>query len=252
MVILIISSRYIGALSPLEKAWEKSIAGVGAPIYAIFISIREFPAFHEKQELKKRIETLEQNLILDQELAVEVELLREENESLRALVEWSEDTAYPSVISKIIGRAVNMPSTNVIINKGRRDGVLEGLPVISPSDILIGIIVKTEEETSIVRMLNDSKSRISAKIVGSEEPVGLVVGELGFSLGLKFIPTDYQVKEGNIVVTSGMDSNIPDNLIIGTIASEPVKTDDFFKEAAITSVIPFSKITTVAVILPVK
>lgn len=250
LTLALVLGHYSGVFSSIEGAWQKSVAGLGAPLHAFIVSVREFPAFQEKKKLLSQIEELEKQKSANQELIVRYETLREENRALREAVAWSKETSHRHSIARIMGRALNLPNTHIIINRGSNHGVLTGLPVVSGADILIGQVVKVSEETSVVRMINDNQSRISVKVVGSQTPTGLVVGDLGFSLKLTFIPAQHKLSVGDVVVTSGLDEKIPDNLIVGTVASEPRPVDDFFSEAPLSTATEFNTLVTVAVLLP--
>jgi cell shape-determining protein MreC len=127
-------------------------------------------------------------------------------------------------------------------------GVSVGLPVVINNDILVGTIVETRDFTSYVRLMTDNESLVSAKLLGGQEPVGAVKGELGLSLRLTLIPQHLNPDMNEIVVTSGLDEFIPPELIIGAIDDNITDTDDFFKEVSLKTVYDTNQLNIVSII----
>jgi rod shape-determining protein MreC len=58
------------------------------------------------------------------------------------------------------------------------------------------------------------------------------------------------IREGDLVVSSGFDGVYPKGLLVGTITAVSFHGSDFFKEIQITPAVDFEKLEEVMIILP--
>ncbi len=65
---------------------------------------------------------------------------------------------------------------------------------------------------------------------------------------MKYIPLLSTVREGDIVVTSGLVGNFPKGLMIGVVKQIEKTQDDLFQSAELVPVVDFSKLEEVLVI----
>jgi rod shape-determining protein MreC len=245
-VIILLAT--IGFLKPIFSVLENSISKVSAPMYSLYINIKELPLWNEKKILTEEVSRLANETRELQSLKARLSVLERENQAIRDALLWAQDKDREYIISKIIGRPLHAPRTFLILNQGRVHGVSVGLPVVINNDILVGTIVETRDFTSYVRLMTDNESLVSAKLLGGQEPVGAVKGELGLSLRLTLIPQHLNPDMNEIVVTSGLDEFIPPELIIGAIDDNITDTDDFFKEVSLKTVYDTNQLNIVSII----
>lgn len=249
LAVFIIILHYLSWLQPVENVWQKVIITLSAPVHTLSSSIQSWSGWQDKTVLQKKVNELEKQLRDSQRLRAQISLLEKENNSLKKALSWQEQSERRYRISKIIGHPLNLPNTYFIINQGQKDGVVEGLSVVIEEDILIGKIVKTDSHTSFVQLLLDNQSLVSVTLEGRQEPIGVVKGELGLSLNLELVPHDITLMSGDIVITSGLDSLIPQGLIVGSIGKIIKQTDDFFQSASIETAYDVARLNIVSVIL---
>jgi len=144
-------------------------------------------------------------------------LLEEENKQLREQLNFFEDKQIRYTGAQVIGRDFEPFSSSIILNKGRRDGIVEGNPVIASGGVLVGKIIKSEDSTSVVRLINDNQSRIAGTLTNKDTSIGLIEGGYGISVHMNLIPQNETINIGDTVITSGLEEGVPRGLLIGTV-----------------------------------
>ncbi|WP_147532499.1 rod shape-determining protein MreC [Bacillus marasmi] len=171
--------------------------------------------YHENKELKKRVDQIAR-------LEAEVQLLEKENKRLNEILD-KEDTLrnYQSTQATVIARNPDRWNEQVIIDKGKTNGIAKNMAVITANG-LIGKVKTVNQFTSTIQLLsaNDPKNRISAVILGGDVEVhGLIMGydEKRELLLMKQIPADAKVSKDQNITTSGLGGVFPPGLPIGKV-----------------------------------
>jgi rod shape-determining protein MreC len=115
--------------------------------------------------------------------------------------------------------------------------------------ILIGKVIKTEKDISIVRLLSDNQSKVAATIINREKSLGIVEGGYGLSVRMNFIPRNETVKTGDLVVTSGLQEDTPRGLLIGKVAAIENEAYQPFQQAILTPSADYSRFVYISIIL---
>lgn len=161
-------------------------------------------------------------------------LATEESAQLKAQLNFRTRTEANAIGARVSGYTTDPVRSPVIIDRGKRDGVAQGAPVIAGDGLLIGVIQAVAEATSIVLPLHDPRSSILARIPSETREVhGIAKGRFNVGVDLTFIPITEELRVGDIVVTSGLQTGIPQGLVIGTIREVRKKPEDLFQSAII-------------------
>ena len=159
---------------------------------------------------------------------LEVNVLKSENNRLRKELRNINDIVsydgidYKYVIGKVIIRDIHNFYNEIVINLGS-DKVMVGNAVVS-RDGLVGIITKVEKDRSYVKLLS------------SDYNVSVVVnGNYGNYNNLKvsMISKYSEIKEGDVVYTSGLVVEIPYGIYVGTVSKIDNDQDNLGKELKI-------------------
>ncbi len=102
-----------------------------------------------------------------------------------------------------------------MLDKGAYDGIEEGDGVLYGANLL-GRIINVAATTSQVQLITDPKSSVSAR-TDRGRVVGIVTGKGVTDCELQFVPKEEDVKENDIVVTSGLSTSLPEAIPIGII-----------------------------------
>lgn len=177
---------------------------------------REFKAvisyrhnFFENKKLSQAMASLRQRL-------VELDELSLENQRLRDLLEFKKGSPHSLITARVIARDPSSWSSVVVIDKGKKDQIVPNLAVITSAG-LVGRIVEVGNSTSKVILLNNLNFAVSA-IVQRSRQEGLVTGTLENRLVMRYLPSDSDLKPGDILLSSGLTKIFPKGLLIGKVA----------------------------------
>ena len=134
----------------------------------------------------------------------------------------------------------------IIINRGSRDGVAVGMPVVTELG-LVGRIVDVKANAAQVLLVTDVNSAVSSRLQ-STRAQGSVRGGFGGGLRMTLIPLDAVIQLNDIALTSGLGGNIPADLVIGQVSSIRQFEFELFQEAEVSSLIDFDALEFVLVI----
>lgn len=196
--------------------------------------------FNEYRRLSKENEQLKAKQV-DAERAIR------ENERLQNLVGFRRKVPYTTMAAQVIAREPSSWNTAFIINRGKKDGVLEGMPVVSHLGV-IGKVSETADDVSKVILLTDYRFSVAANIMSSRES-GLVSGTLQGLCRMRYLAEGAQIKEGDIVTTSQLSASFPEGLLIGEVISVYESAETSSVECLIRPAVIFSQVEEVLVIL---
>jgi rod shape-determining protein MreC len=151
----------------------------------------------ENEELKK------ENRVLLGRLA-ELESLKRENDFLRNELKVAPRLSGKLLMAEIFDIQKNGLFSTILINKGKIDGVEKSMAVVTSGNILAGTVGEVFDKSALVLLVDDPRSVISIRFLESNI---LAEAKGGLGIGLKISQVSHleEVKEGDIVVTSGLD-----------------------------------------------
>lgn len=138
-------------------------------------------------------------------------------ERLESLLGLQSTYSLQSTAARIIGESGDAWSRTVTIDKGSADGLAINMPVCNAGGI-IGQIIEVSPTTATVRLVTDENSGISA-MVQSTRAQGILQGQPDGTLRLEYVTVDSDVKEGDIIVSSGLGGVYPKGLPLGVVSS---------------------------------
>lgn len=223
----------------LAAAISSSIRG-GWSRYFALVGVEK-----ENEKLREKIAGLEGDLIRKAEV-------EEENQRLRNLLAYHDAFPQKTIVAKVIANDPRAEFKSITINKGTKDGVLPLMPVVGPRG-LVGKVGSVSPRKARVLLITDPNSAVDA-VVQRSRARGLVVGtawhtelKAGYYLTrLEYMLGASDIKEGDIVVTSGLDSVFPPGIPIGTVHDLKSTRYGVFKEA---NVVPFENMAELQVVM---
>lgn len=158
-----------------------------------------------------------------QSLEAELEGHREDRAELRRLYELmslKEAADWYRVGARILAARFGPFSAQetVMIDKGYVDGAIPGTPIATAKGVF-GKVMRSARSTSTVLLLTDPGFRVA--VVSSETRTpGILAGTgpLG-PLELRYVAQNSQIKEGEMLLTSGVAGGFPPGLPVGTVTS---------------------------------
>jgi rod shape-determining protein MreC len=187
---------------------------------------------------------------LNLELSSEVIKMRNalfENEKLRKLLDFQEETAIKSVSAEIVGKSTIEMRNYLTINKGRNDSISAGMPVRTDAG-LAGIVVSATKNYALVEVLTNRHIKVAAKLLRTDFD-GLLVWNGNEYFKLNNIPNTYDVKKGDEVITSNLSNKYPKEVPIGEIIKVNEDPSSLFYDITVKPYVNFASINEVFVML---
>ncbi len=185
--------------------------------YLFLVHVQE-----ENARLRRIIGDLHQQVTDLREAAMATKRLKE----LLDLKDTFPGTLLPAMV---IGYDLHGWSQTIVLDKGYRDEVKEGMAVISPKG-LVGQILESSAHFSRVMLLTDHNSEI-AGITQRTRARGMIEGTGNHSCRMKYLHVSEDIQVGDTVVSSGVDRTYPKGILIGTITQVNKKHFGLFQEA---------------------
>ena len=189
----------------------------------------------ENDSLKQRIAELEGQLVRAREVV-------QENKRLKALLSYNNSLPQRTTLARVISSDPRAQFKSLTINRGYKDGVEPLMPVVGPRG-LVGKVGRVAAHTARVLLIIDPNSAVDA-VVQRSRARGLVVGQASRTMlrsghyltRLEYLRRTSDVREGDVLVTSGLDRIFPPGIPIGTLHELKSTEYGVFKEAV---VVPF-------------
>jgi rod shape-determining protein MreC len=171
-----------------------------------------------RQNLLEENERLTTQITLMNEQLQRFVVIQQENQNLRTLLDAPVQAEMHKMIAELMAVDNNPYSQQIVINKGGIDGVFSGQSVLDESGI-VGQVIEVGTTNSRVLLISDVTHAIPARI--SRNNVTVVVSGIGDvnELSLEHVPHSTDIKEGDMLISSGLGNVFPRGYPIGTITS---------------------------------
>ena len=148
-----------------------------------------------------------ENLSLRAELQ-KYESLQAENMRLRDLVDSSFKVGDRVVVAELSSVDLDPYKQQVIINKGAISGVFEGQPVLDAHAVM-GQVTDVTPLSSTVLLITDTSHALPVQVLRNGlRTIALGTGHID-ELKLPYLPTNSDIVEGDLLVTSGLGGKFP-------------------------------------------
>ena len=220
-ILMAFDAREITSGQRIIRVWTQTVADfVQSPVTTVssaasnyFTSIANLrSAQDENTSLKQKVEELQLQLASKDGLTAE-------NERLKALLGFKEQTKLTVLPARIIGRDPSIWFDSSIINRGSLDGVKLNMPIVANGG-LVGRVTAVSPLTAQVDLITRDKSGLGAVIgeIGSSNALGVVIGSSKRDLlEMKYVSGSTDVQVGQAVFTTGQDGIYPPGLKVGEI-----------------------------------
>jgi rod shape-determining protein MreC len=207
----------VDGILPVFSVFTSTKTGIGS-LWTHYIFLTQTQ--EENKRLKKTLVQLNQENIHLREAA-------SANERFRKLLQLKGELPGPSQVAEVVGRGPSPFLQTIYINKGRKDGLIRGMPVLLP-DGVVGRLEKTSNRFSQVVLLNDPSFAVDC-LAQRSRVRGVLTGiPGGGNCQVKYIARTEDIRAGDIMVTSGLDQVFPKGLILGRVLRVDSKVKGMF------------------------
>ncbi|MFU8770794.1 MAG: rod shape-determining protein MreC [Anaerolineales bacterium] len=253
IIILIVAGLLLlalgGYLAPLGRVALDPLIGIQTWVATRFQAVQDYlntppdmaRLTQRNLELEAEVANLQAQIIELQQQTADLQVLS----ALLGFVRAHPEHQY--LTAAVIGYDTNPFLRYVIINRGSDDGLRRGMPVVTEQG-LAGRIAAVTANAARVQLITDPQSAVNVLIQpsGAEAVMnGSITGEIH----LEWIPHDAEVQVGDLVLTSGLGGNYPQNILIGQVSSGRQRPFDLFQSAQLQPVVDFSDLKIVLVIV---
>jgi rod shape-determining protein MreC len=169
-----------------------------------------------------------QQIMLEAELQ-KLLIIQKENSQLKELLLTSSQADMRAMAAQILAVDTSNTRQIVILNKGNRDGVYAGQPVLDAKGVM-GQVVDVGPMTSTVLLISDSKSAVPVRNNRTGERAILVGTNKLDQLSLINLPKTASIHPGDVLVTSGLGRRYPEGYPVGKVEKvSSIPGEDFVK-----------------------
>ncbi|HLA69889.1 MAG TPA: rod shape-determining protein MreC [Steroidobacteraceae bacterium] len=198
--------------------------GLQAAVYPLQLAVNSPSAawrwlqesFATREALQKEVDTLRNQLRDQQLITMRQAALQTENATLRGL-----NGVLPEVIEKrLVGEVINVEVSalrqRLLVNRGGNSGVYRSQPVITGEGV-IGQVFRIGPFSSEIILITDAEHALPVQVLRSGvRTIALGTGR-STALELPYVPQNYDVKVGDVLVTSGLGQVFPYGLPVARV-----------------------------------
>lgn len=161
-------------------------------------------------------EALQRQRIELAQLASHAAQLATENQQLRRLLNVTPPGQQLSVAVEVLYEPANPFNRHLIFNKGTRDGIEPGMPVIDEGGV-VGQVVRVTPFTSEAALITDEKVSVPVQVVRNGLRLIAFGGDPGGKVEARYLPLSADVQQGDTLITSGIGGLFPAGLAVARV-----------------------------------
>lgn len=224
MILLVVASISLMTLDQRWHSMEKVRSALSNVVYPLQYTIDlPFRLYHwadevltSNQELLRKNREYEARHLESRVQLQKLDILEKENDRLRNLLSATSKKTERLLISEIINVDVDPYRQLILLNKGSKDDVYQGQPIIDAQGI-VGQVVHVGLLSSTAILISDASHAIPVQV----DRTGLRANAFGTGkidqLKLRHLPHNVDVQVGDMLISSGLGGTFPPNYPIAKI-----------------------------------
>lgn len=162
------------------------------------------------------------------------------NLHLEELLAFKDKLSFQPLAARVVGKEPAYWYQTIVVDRGRKDDVLEGMIVLAPSGV-VGQVIHTAEHYSKVLLANAPSSAIDA-MIQKNRTRGILKGAGEHGFVLEYVLKNADVEEGDDIVTAGIGGVFPAGIPLGRVAKIHKKRRGMFQEIEVQPSVDFQKL----------
>jgi len=197
------------------------LSGAIAPIRYVVAAPAAFVGWgsqrmQSRAELIERVNELQRENLELRARQQKFATIKSENERLRNLLDATADRDERVLVAELLSVDLDPYRQQVVINQGATDGVFQGQPIIDAHGVM-GQIEHVGPFTATALLISDPNHALPVQINRNGlRTVAAGTGEPD-RLELLYIPNSADIREGDLVVTSGLGGRFPPNYPVARV-----------------------------------
>lgn len=172
--------------------------------------------FKERSALIEQNERLHQEQLENSARLQRLAALESENKRLRELMQSSARVENRVLVAEIMAVDLDPYRQKIIINKGERDEVFAGQALLDASGI-VGQVTRTDPLSAEALLISDASHALPVEVNRNGlRSIAVGTGDIS-SLSLPFLPNNADIREGDLLVSSGLGGTFPRGYPVATV-----------------------------------
>jgi len=167
-------------------------------------------------------------------------------DGMRALLDLRPHLPWKTTGADVVAGSISPDFRSITIDRGFGDGIARDMPVIDRAGV-VGRVALPAARTATVQLVIDRSAAASARIDRSRTE-GIALGTGEGTLRLEYLSATADVREGDLVVTAGIDGVYPPGLALGHV-ERVERAGPAYRRVTIRPVVDFSRLETVLVLV---
>lgn len=220
----IIADSRMGAFTHIRNYMDTAVS----PFYFLANGPRQLldnasSALTSRQQLTQENQTLRRELLLKNSDLLMLGQYKQENARLRELLGSPLRHDEQKMVTQVISASTDPYTDQVVIDKGRVNGVYAGQPVISDKGV-VGQVVAVGEISSRVLLICDASHALPIQVLRNDLRVIAAGNGCTEDLQLEHLPGNTDIRVGDVLVTSGLGGRFPEGYPVGVVSSVKLDT----------------------------
>jgi rod shape-determining protein MreC len=234
IIVVALVMQVKGWLQPIEYALLQAPRPVSSVVRAIAEPIRTvFSTLGSLRSVVRENGIMRNQLVQLQQQQVQFDKLRSDNEILREELKFKAQSKQDLVPCTVLSIDPQELSDTMALSCGKEDGIEVGQAVISQG-YMVAKMSYVGSYTSTALLISNAQSSVDAKL-SKNNTEGVVKGSFGSGMVFDLVSQNADVQANDLVVTAGINSRIPKDILIGQIGSVLSGPNDLFKKMSVTS-----------------
>ncbi len=221
----LVNSVVAAALLPVESGLN-SVGHTGDSLRGYWKALTGMQS--ENEQLKKDNAEL-------RDANIQMASIYAENLQLRALLDYKEQHRSQTLVAaKIVSRNYGDLRDCVYIDAGTNKGLRREMAVVNGG--LVGVIDEVYDDYARVLLLNSPRFKVGARVLrAGSRAVGVVGGKASSNgtLALEHVFREADIRNGDVIVTSGYSGRHPADILIGVITAARMDSVGLLQEAEV-------------------
>lgn len=197
--------------------------------------------FKTRSELMEENERLSTENYMQRVDIMRLRTLEQENAAMRKLLNSPVNVSSRRMFAEVVSVDSDPYLQRVVVNRGASSGVYAGMPVITDEG-LVGQVVSVAYSSARVLLFSDPSSAIP--VINTRNQVRAIISGTGLhdELVIENVPRSTDIKEGDLLVTSGLGGVYPEGYPVAIVSSVGFSEDQPFAEVKAKPLVDTDKI----------
>jgi len=159
---------------------------------------------------------------------------------LEELLDFKDKLSFEPIAARVVGKEPVYWYQTIVVDRGRKDDVLEGMIALAPGGV-VGQVIHTGEHYSKILLADAPSSAIDA-MIQKNRTRGILkgAGEKGYVL--HYVLKNADVEVGDDIVTAGIGGVFPGGIPLGKVSKVQKKRRGMFQEIEVQPNVDFQKL----------